>query len=294
MNFKGLCKQITKSLNGKGFVAACDDMEEIVFSMPSKSLLPLVTEIGTIPEDIPHDSSEEKLYAKMADCILARCLSGLGLKATVNRERANCADVVARSVFHGYALVGDAKTFRLSRTAKNQKDFKVKSMVDWRGDNEYALLVCPFFQYPRSHSQIFGQALDGAVSLFSWEHLAFLLAHSIRETESVNLSAVWNITKDLAQTTSVAHKNVSFMVEQDRALCRIVGIDVSELNKAFKRFKKTMIRRGNDGIAFWENRMAEIQRMSRKVAITNLLSALKLDEKIASIQKFIGFLEEGE
>jgi hypothetical protein len=83
----------------------------------------------------------------------------------VNKERSNCADVVGKSVIHGYSFVGDAKAFRLSRTAKNQKDFKVKSMSDWRGDHDYSILVCPYFQYPKNNSQIYGQALDGNICL---------------------------------------------------------------------------------------------------------------------------------
>jgi hypothetical protein len=43
-------------------------------------------------------------------------------------ERANCADVVDRSLYHEYSLLGDAKEFRLSRKARNQKDFRIKSL----------------------------------------------------------------------------------------------------------------------------------------------------------------------
>ena len=291
MKFPDLCKQIKKVLSKNNFITACDEMERVIFALSKKELSPLITEIGTIPEDIVHDSSEEKLYAKVADIILARCFQELGLKATVNKERANCADVTVKSVFHNYTFVGDAKAFRLSRTAKNQKDFKVKSVADWKDDNDYAVLVCPFFQYPRSNSQIFGQALDSNVLLFSWEHLAFLISHSVNEGETVNLADIWNISNELAQATSIAHKNDSFLSQQDHVLCRILNLDLSALNKAFAKFKKTIVGRGMDEIAFWENRIAEIKMMSREDAIKHLLQALKLNEKIASIQKFIRILE---
>ena len=66
---------------------------------------------------------------------------------------------------------------------KNQKDFKVESMEHWRGDNDYSVLVCPYFQYPKTLSQIYGQALNNNVSLFSWEYFSILLRNNIKESE---------------------------------------------------------------------------------------------------------------
>ena len=42
------------------------------------------------------------------------------------------AYVIAESKFHCYTLIADAKSFGLSRTAKNQKDFKVTALSNWR------------------------------------------------------------------------------------------------------------------------------------------------------------------
>ncbi|MBE7412538.1 MAG: HindIII family type II restriction endonuclease [Leptospiraceae bacterium] len=178
MNFielKNLIKKESKKNDDNSFEHSGDLIQKKVFSLKRNKLILLIKEIGTIPEDIDHDSSEEKLYSKATDILLAKSLQELGIQATVNKERANCADVVGKSSIHGYSLVGDAKAFRLSRTAKNQKDFKVKSMVDWKGDHDYSVLVCPYFQYPKSNSQIYGQALDGNVCLLSWEHISLSL-----------------------------------------------------------------------------------------------------------------------
>lgn len=92
------------------------------------SFIPLITQISSIPEDIAHDSTEEKLYTKVSDIILAKCFLELNMEAIVLHERANSADVLVRSKYHNYSLIADAKAFRLSRTAKNQKYFKVESM----------------------------------------------------------------------------------------------------------------------------------------------------------------------
>ena len=84
---------------------------------------------GAIPEAYGHDTSEEKLYSKYTDALLAVTFRALGLKSIVLTERADAADV---EVFaDGYAFVADAKAFRLTRTAKNQKDFKIQAMDGW-------------------------------------------------------------------------------------------------------------------------------------------------------------------
>lgn len=78
---------------------------------------------GAMPEHYGHDSSEEKLYSKYTDAIISESLAAIGLNSAVITARADAADVQARG--GGFSLVADAKAFRLSRTAKNQKDFKV-------------------------------------------------------------------------------------------------------------------------------------------------------------------------
>jgi hypothetical protein len=91
---------------------------------------------GVIPECSSHDSTEEKLFAKYCDVLLARAWRELGLEAESIEERADSADVFAKG--EDYEMVGDAKAFRLSGTAKNQKDFKVGVLSLWRKDADYA------------------------------------------------------------------------------------------------------------------------------------------------------------
>ena len=141
-----------------GLIAFIDDLSDIV---------PVLEQIGTIPEAIAHDSTEEKLFARASDIVLSRAFCEIGLKATVIKERADSADVQAESPLYGYTLVADAKAFRMSRTAKNQKDFKVNALSGWRKDANYAVLCAPYFQYPKSQSQIFAQSIENNVCLFS-------------------------------------------------------------------------------------------------------------------------------
>lgn len=290
--FKSLCKKTNELSSSETFENASLALEEYIFAIAKNDFVPLIAEIGAIPESIAHDSTEEKLYAKATDIMLAKCLRELGLKAVVLKERANSADVYAESKYHGYSLVADAKAFRLSRTAKNQKDFKVESMAHWKGDNDYSVLCCPYFQYPSKTSQIFGQALDRNISLFSWEYFSVLLQNGITETEETNISALWNISGLIAKDTSVSEKNKSFISKQDEYIRSFVHLGENVFENYFSKFKSAIIKRGETEIDFWKSRIEEIKSYSKEQAISELLSALKLNEKINAIKKFVAYLEE--
>jgi type II restriction enzyme len=269
-------------------------IQQKIFALDKNALKPLLYEIGTIPEDIGHDSSEEKLYAKTTDIVLAKTFHELGINATVNKERANCADVLGKSNQHGYTLVGDAKAFRLSRTAKNQKDFKVISMVDWKGDNDYSVLVCPYYQYPKSNSQIYGQALNGNVCLLSWEHLALFLEENIFESKKVNLAPIWNISSRIGEKVTIKDKdkNTNFHKMGNEFICKDLKIGSDKMERLFSNCRKGIIYRGEVEINFWKKRIVEIKEYTKEKAIVELITALKLNEKISAIKKFIDSLRD--
>lgn len=291
MNFFEL-RTLIKNESKKGaFIDSSDQIQNIIFGLNKKVLIPIITEIGSIPEDIEHDSSEEKLYSKVSDIVLAKCFQELGLQSSVNKERANCADVVARSCFHNYSLIGDAKSFRLSRTAKNQKDFKVKSMADWKGDHDYSVLVCPYYQYPKSKSQIYGQALNDNITLFSWEYLSILLENDIVEKETINLANLWNMSHILSVNIPISDKNNCFLIDQDEMIRLYLNVTETQFKNYFSRYKGNIISRGETEIKYWEDKIQKINRYTREQAIEELITSLKLHEKISSIKKYISSLQ---
>jgi hypothetical protein len=292
MDFTELRIKIKNEAEKGTFENSTELIQSLVFSLNKQELIPIITEIGTIPEDIGHDSSKEKLYAKVSDIVLSKCFQELGLKSSVIKERANCADVAAKSQFHNYSLVGDAKSFRLSRTAKNAKDFKVTSMAKWKGDSDYAVLVCPYYQYPKSRSRIYGQALNDNIILFSWEYFSILLENNITETNQINISNLWNISFTLSGNTNIADKNNCFLGNQDEIIKLYLKLDGETFKNYFKRYRSNIIMRGETEIKYWKDKETEIKLYSRERAIKELLSSLKLNEKISSIKKYIDSLRE--
>ena len=269
------------------FPDATQRLQERIYALDRAHTIQLVSQIGSIPEDIGRDSTEEKLYAKVSDILLAKSLIEMNLEATVLTQRADCADVVAQSHYHRYSLVGDAKAFRLSRTARNAKDYKVNSMAIWKGDSEYAVLVCPYFQYPKSNSQIYKEALSGNIALFSWEYLYILLKEGIRESSSINLSALWNQSGIISKTTTVSNSKSCFLNQQNQNISKILKITPEKFYEYFNSVKELIVERGNTEIQYYEQEIERVKQLNREEAIAELLRNLKLESKIATIRGFI-------
>ncbi|MBR6192747.1 MAG: HindIII family type II restriction endonuclease [Treponema sp.] len=287
MKFETLCEKVFNLCKNKSDNKLhSESLEKEIFNLPVKEFMPLVIEAGSIPESIPHDSSEEKLFTKATEIILAKSFQELGLKAETIKKRSGCADVIAKSIFHNYTLVADAKAFRLSRTAKNQKDFKVEAMDQWRKDNDYAVLVCPYFQYPKNTSQIFEQAITKNVLLFSWENIHFLLENKITESKNLDLSFIWNQSNLMAPTITADKLQNSFIEIQNENITKKLGLQYSDFIFALKKSKESIINRSSKEISYWLDKLKEIQNYSREKAIKELVTTLKIHEKINAITSY--------
>src|SRR5690348_9307728 len=77
------------------FTARSEQIKDALSSCTETQILEHVDDAGVIPECFDHDSTEEKLFAKYCDYLLAACWSALGMKAHAILERTDAADVVA-------------------------------------------------------------------------------------------------------------------------------------------------------------------------------------------------------
>ncbi len=279
---------VIKNSADKNFDEVCLILEKCVNS--SSDFVETLKQIGIIPESILHDSTEEKLFSKASDAVLSRAFRELGLKSSVLRERSDSADVIAESKFWGYALVADAKAFRLSRTAKNQKDFKVSALSSWRKDNDYAVLCAPYFQYPVKNSQIYSQALENNVCLFSWEYLIFMLENGVKESKKLNLSKLWNFSEDLSHEVLVSDMKKKFLPDFNDFILKFLKIKSEVLDKSLQSQILSIIQRGSLEKSFWLEKIETIKHYSRKQAIEELIKTQRIHEKIKQIDSYIGSL----
>jgi len=237
---------------------------------------------GNIPESYGHDTSEEKLYSKYTDCLLSLAYTALGLKSLVLKERADAADV---EVFaKDYSFVADAKAFRLSRTAKNQKDFKVQAMHGWKRGKPYAMIVCPIYQLPTSSSQIYQQATTQNVCVFTYSHLALLLSYSEKEGQAKAqqlLKKVFetipalNPSKDATDYWLAINKSIFSFSKNIEPLWEIEkGIATESIAIAKE-----------EALTFLAQEREKIMRMSHKEALEELVKVHKIENKIKTINR---------
>lgn len=236
--------------------------------------------VGVIPESFTHDSTEEKLYAKYCDALLARALAELGLEAQTIEERADAADVLATG--EGYSLVGDAKAFRLSRTAKNQKDFKVESLNKWRKGADYSCLVGPFYQYPNTTSQIYSQAIRYNVTLLSYNHLAFMIQN--KPNSSAALRDLWQVGNQIKETAKAA----VYWQAVDERMLTLTARAQGDWDAAQRTALDRLPEQAQEEINFLESEKARTEKLPHEIAVRELIKALKLDGKIKAIRRTAG------
>lgn len=259
-------------------------LETLWDNLSKKQLGGNIIQFGIMPEVFEHDSSEEKIWAKLSDIILAKALSYLGIESQVLRTRENSADVFGKG--SGYTIVGDAKTFRLSRTAKNQKDFKIKALDDWRKENTYAVLVSPLSQYPNSRSQIYSQAIEKNVTLLSYLHLKLLLDKCAPKT---SLKHLWELGNNLNRIIPANEHSSStaYWKHINEYVAKAAKVGQNEIEKYKKQEIEVTKKLGTDGISYWKGKIIEYQKLTKEMAIKRLIKAEKIESKILTIQKTI-------
>lgn len=235
---------------------------------------------GSIPESYGHDSSEEKLYSKYTDCILSLAYKAIGLKSLVLTERADAADVEAFS--KNYSFVADAKAFRLSRTAKNQKDFKVAAMHGWKYGKPNAMVVCPIYQLPRASSQIYQSATVHDVCVFTYSHLSLLLCFSQKAGAEAAQELIHRIFK-VIPALNPSKSASEYWLAINRTMLEF-SKDIQDLWNVEKIAAMESVEIAKLGdLTFLAQQREMIMNLSHDQALTELIKVYKIDSKIKAI-----------
>ncbi|HHF6763529.1 TPA: HindIII family type II restriction endonuclease, partial [Haemophilus influenzae] len=278
---------LIENLTNQEFKQATNSLISFIYKLNRNEVIELVRSIGILPEAIKPSSTQEKLFSKAGDIVLAKAFQLLNLNSKPLEQRGNAGDVIALSKEFNYGLVADAKSFRLSRTAKNQKDFKVKALSEWREDKDYAVLTAPFFQYPTTKSQIFKQSLDENVLLFSWEHLAILLQLDLEETNIFSFEQLWNFLKKQSKKTSVSDAENNFMRDFNKYFMDLFKIDKDTLNQLLQKEINFIEERSLIEKEYWKKQINIIKNFTREETIEALLKDINMSSKIETIDSFI-------
>ena len=276
-----------------GFSGATNRLLSYVQGISRDDFKELLLDIGAIPQSIKPSSTMEKLYSKVTDIVLSRCFIEVGLTSAVLESRGNSADVTASSRYHGYSLVADSKAMRLSRTAKNQKDFKVGALGDnWIGDaNTFAMLCCPLYQYPSKKSQIYEQALNNKSCFFSWEHFKFMIDRNVRETDTFSLEPIWSYATRMSRTITT-NRDCNFFDKVNDNLCSRIMCARQTFDSAVMEYYSHIQERAVREKEKIEEDTADIRNLSREEAISILLEPET--KKIDSLNSLISRLSSEE
>jgi type II restriction enzyme len=208
---------------------------------------------------------------------VSEAFKALGLRSLVIASRADVADV---EVFaKDYSFVADAKAFRLSRTAKNQKDFKVSAMDTWKRGKKYAMLVCPIYQLPTRSSQIYEQATTRNVCIYTYSHLALavqLARHtSVEEAQSLlaksfQTVAAMNPSKDALVYWTQLNRT---MFDHSPLMVELWKTEKQAASESVKIAKAL-------ALEFLATERERIMRMGHDEALQELIKGHRLDSKI--------------
>jgi len=235
---------------------------------------------GAIPERYVHDSSDEKLYSKYTDVVIHEAYSYMGFNSLVLKERADVADV--ECVNNDYSFVADAKAFRLSRTAKNQKDFKVQAMDGWKHGKPYAMVVCPVYQLPARTSQIYQQAGTRSVCIGTYTHLAVLSRYAQEANKNKAMELVHEIFKSVEAMNPSKDANTYWQIV-NRTMLRFDN-KITSIWKDEKRasIESILISR-IEALGFLASERERIMKLSKNEAIMEVLKSSKIENKIKAI-----------
>lgn len=254
-------------------------VDDFISGLERKALAKLIGESGFIPETYAHDSSDEKLYAKAMDCLIAAALRHVGYDAQPTAERSDAADVLATKKRHGVVL--DAKAFRLSRTALNPKDYKIEALSGWRTTNEFAALVAPLAGFPDRTSRLFTEALRFNVTLLTFSHLQFMLDTGVAD---VDLSPVWGLGADVASEREDLHGDASeYWAELDTRFCDALDIELPRWVEARTRYFEDMTLAADREIERLQRDIERVREMEKEQLAELAIRALGLEGKMAVI-----------
>ena len=257
------------------------ELKEEIESDGIESIVGHLRLCGAIPESYGHDTSEEKLYSKYTDVVIHEAFSAIGLQSKVIKKRANTADV--ECVAADYSFVADAKAFRLSRTAKNQKDFKVQAMDNWKHGRPYAMVVCPVYQLPCKKSQIYEQAASRCVCLGTYSHLAVLVRYA-QATCPGN-------AEELLHRIFISVKNMT-PAEEAHAYWRTLNKTVTEYDPTISDiWREEVIASAEsveisrkEALSYFNSEEGRFMRLSKEDAIAEILKSSNLDGKRKTAQ----------
>lgn len=151
-------------------------------------------------------------------------------------------------------------------------------------ENDFAVLVAPYFQYPNTNSQIYSSSLSDKVCLLSWEHMLFLLNRGVVEDTSLSLEQIWNAPIRIERDSRIAYADRIPYI--NKMVCDRISTILSDFENQLNTCKSYIIERSNNEILILKSEIESIKAYTKEQAIEELIKSRKLNEKIFAILSY--------
>ena len=98
----------------------------------------------------------------------------------------------------------------------------------------------------------------------------------------------------MSRGLSLSNSAATYWNHVDKTICQVLNKDISKL-AAYKQqeVQKTRLI-GEEGIAYWNAKIVDYQKLTQKEAVKRLIKAEKIETKISTIRRAIQGLTQSE
>ena len=283
-------------------------MEYLKNDYSDEELCNLIACAGFIPDVYESDSSDETLFTKLIEVLVAEWATRMGYTAHFVKEKASYEDV--NIVINEETVVCDAKSFRLGRSqgAPNVKDFlKLEDIRKWlsRHDNQLGGLVT----YPDTHewskgsdAYLYCSTKDCPTVMLPYIYLALLL-HFKNNFNTANLSNLWDYERLFPKALPkkcVGGNQKKYWDVINNEIIRIIGISKEDFDSYINECKKLQLNCIKSNYKYIENvkkkaiikiksdeeKMTEAEVRKDYIECKTFILTNKLDKFLENIKRF--------
>jgi hypothetical protein len=225
----------------------------------------LLTHSGFIPDHYGDDSSEETLYSKLIEALVAQWGQRLGFDVNLPTAKSSTEDVTIMRQLE--VIVADAKSFRLGRSqaAPNTKDaIKPEDYAKWIARHTTRTAIGGLTAFPskfdwQKGSDVYlysSNANEGKrILLLFYEHLAFMLLnkatlnkggifeilknyHKLFPEPTKSRDAYWIVINDAIQSLQRTSKIRSFLSTCTAVVDECVQLTIERISNRIERVQK--------------------------------------------------------
>lgn len=114
-----------------------------------------------------------------------------------------------------------------------------------------------------------------------------MIQNGIKESEDIDLSALWNYSLTYSETCTVANRKNCFTSNLNAEMIRITRLNADNFHEYLYQQIEILKERGNYEKNYWINEVKDIKQYAREQAIKELINSKKIDGKIKQIDTYI-------